>query len=274
MSPNTCPVIPRWSLRNYATRWMLFTLFLAATAGDSTAQNAFQRGQQLYQERAAQADSFRAQPANINKAIDAFQTALNNNTNAQEAAAYLLQSYYFKGMYTGQSTEEQKKIYDNGVRMGEKMMARFPKSVPIKFWYGANIGRWADAHGFVKAATSGVAKKLRRVCKKIIDLNPQYQGGGGYRILAQVHFYSPNIPLVMGWPSDDKALELVEKAMNIAPNHPTNRMLYAQILLEFDRDKEAKKHLQYILDMQPRPSHTVEDKYVKHRSRQMLKNEF
>jgi tetratricopeptide (TPR) repeat protein len=255
-------------------QWMLCTLILAATAGDSAAQNAFEKGKQLYQQRAAQADSFRANPAHINKAIEAFQTALDQDINPEESATYLLQSYYFKAMYTGQSTEQQKKIYDKGFTMGEKMMERFPNSAPIKFWYGANVGRWADVHGFVQAATNGIAKKLRRVCKKIIDLDPQYQGGGGYRILAQVHFYSPSIPLVMGWPSDDKALELVEKAMNVAPDHPTNRMLYAEILLEFDRDEQAKEHLQYILDMEPRSTHPVEDKYVKHRSRQMLSNQF
>ncbi|MDZ7680751.1 MAG: tetratricopeptide repeat protein [Fodinibius sp.] len=253
---------------------MLCTLLLVATMDDSAAQNAFQRGQQFYEQRAAEADSFRANPANINKAIDAFQTAIEQDINTPEAAAYLLQSYYFKAMYTGQSTDEQKRIYDTGFTKGEKFMERFPNSVPIKFWYGANIGRWADVHGFVQAATNGIAQKLRRVCKKIIDLDPQYQGGGGYRILAQVHFHSPNIPLVMGWPSDDRALELIEKAMDIAPDHPTNRMLYAEILLEFDRPEQAKEHLQYILDMELRPTHTVEDKYVKHRSRQMLNNQF
>jgi tetratricopeptide (TPR) repeat protein len=177
-------------------------------------------------------------------------------------------------MYVGLSEKDQKDIYNKGRSLGEQMIERFPKSVPIKFWYGANLGRWADVHGFVKSATSGIAGKLREACKQIIELDPKYQGGGGYRILAQVHFYSPNIPFLMGWPSDDRALELIEKAMAIAPEHPTNRMLYAQILLEFDRDEDAKKQLQYILEMEPRPTHLVEDRYVKHRSHQLLKEHF
>lgn len=248
--------------------------FLAIGVADVMGQNAFQKGRQFFEMRAAEADSFRADTANINKAIDAFNEALDRGIQPEQSAVYLLRSYYFKGMFTGMSEDRQKEIYGRGRTLGEKMMEKFPQSVPIKFWYGANIGRWAKVYGFVKAATNGIAQKLRRVCKDIIDLDPQYQGGGGYRILAQVHFYSPSIPLLMGWPSDEKALKLIEKALDIAPDHPTNRMLYAEILLEFDRNKEAKQQLQYILDMEPRPSFLVEDRYVKHRSRELLEKHF
>lgn len=259
-------------------RFLVFLMFcgtiLAIAAGDAKAQNPFERGRQYYDQRAADADSFRANPAHIDSAIQAFQNAIDKDIHPEDAATYLLKSYYFKAMYTGLNPQQKKEIYDKGVRQGEKMMDRFPKSASIKFWYGANLGRWADEHGFFEAATNGVAKKLRRISKEIIKLDPKYQGGGGYRILAQVHFYSPNIPIIMGWPSDDRALELIEQAMAIAPEHPTNRMLYAQILLEFDRREEARRQLQYILDMEPRPTHIVEDRYLKHRSRQILSEQF
>jgi len=257
-----------------ATVIFLWSAFLSLPFSQLSAQDMFERGLSFYQQRDAEADSFRANPEQINKAIEAFEKALEQDIKPEQSASYLLQAYYFKGMFVELSEQEQKDIYDKGRALGEQMIERFPRSVPIKFWYGANLGRWADVHGFVKAATSGIAGKLRKVCKNIIELDPQYQGGGGYRILAQVHFYSPNIPLVMGWPSDDRAMELVEKAMDNAPEHPTNRMLYAQVLLEFDRKQEAHKQLQYILDMEPRSTHPVEDQYLKHRSRELLKEHF
>lgn len=228
----------------------------------------------FYEQRATDADSFRAKPTNIDKAIEVFRQSLNHDTNPEQSAAYLLRSYYFKGMYTGLSEDQQQEVYDKGRIIGEAMMERFPDSVPIKFWYSANLGRWADTQGFVTAATSGTAKKLRRICEDIIELDPEYQGGGGYRILAQVHFHAPSIPLVMAWPSDDKALKFAEKALKISPEHPANRMLYTQILLEMDRHDEAEKQLQYILDMDPRPTHVVEDRYIKYRSRKLLEEHF
>lgn len=249
-------------------------LILACSFTKVAGQNAFDRGQNFYNQRGAKTDSFQVDPGNINKAIQAFQKALDQGINPKASTAFLLKSYYFKGMFTGISTDQQKEVYDKGRDLGEKAIKQFPDSVPIKFWYGANIGRWADLHGFVQSATNGIAKKLRRICHQIIKLDPQYQGGGGYRILAQVHFYAPHIPILMSWPSNDKALDLIQKALKIAPNHPTNRMLYAQILLKFDRKDEAKKQLQYILDMTPRPTHKVEDRYIQHHSRELLKEHF
>lgn len=255
-------------------RLLLSIFVLAIFTTDSPAQNAFEKGKKYYEMRAVGADSFRADPININKAISEFDTALKNGTNPEMAAAYLLRSYYFKGMFTEQSDDQKKEIFEKGRSLGEKMIKKYPKSVPIKFWYGANLGRWANVYGFVKSATNGIASTLRKVSKDIIKLDPEYQGGGGYRILAQVHYYSPNIPVLLGWPSDDKAMKLVKKALNIAPDYPSNRMLYAELLMEFDRNSEAEKELREILDMEVRPDYKVEDLFVKHRCRMLLQNNF
>ncbi|NIT56998.1 MAG: hypothetical protein GWN00_12410 [Aliifodinibius sp.] len=253
---------------------ILWGFFIVVPIADAIGQSTFDRAKKYYLQRDVNADSFKADPTNINRAIDLFKAALDQNIKPEESASYLLRSYYFKGMFTGLSEDEQKQVYDKGRNLGEKMMERYPDSIPIKFWYAANIGRWADVHGFLKAATNGISKKLRRVCKEIIKEDPQYQDGGGYRILAQVHFYSPNIPIVMGWPSKDKAFELVQKALEIAPENLTNKMLYANILLELGRDKEAKKQLYEIRRMSPRASHTVEDRYVQYRSQKLFEEHF
>lgn len=237
-------------------------------------QGSFEEGVKWYEQRAAEADSFRAKPEYINNAIDAFEQALQEDDHYEQAGLYLLKSYYFKGMFLGLDKSEEKDVFDKGRDVGEKLEERFPKAVEIKFWYAANIGRWANVHGFVSSATSGVAKTLRSLCEEIISLDKEYQGGGGYRILAQVHFHSPKIPILMGWPSDKKALELVKKAMDIAPAHPTNRLLYAELLMNFDRYEEARKHLEYLLEFQPRPDALIPDRYVKHRALQLLKENF
>lgn len=238
------------------------------------AQNTFERGKKFFNQRDDNATGYTADPRNINRAITLFEAAIEQDINPEGAATYLLRSYYFKGMFTGMDEDQQKDIYDKGRDLGEKMIERFPDSVPIKFWYAANTGRWANVHSFARAATSGISKKLRNVCEDIIEKNPKYQDGGGYRILAQVHFYSPHIPLVMSWPSKEKALELIRKALEVAPENPTNKMLYANILLEFDRDEEAKEQLREIRRMPPRATHTVEDRYIQYRSQKLFEEHF
>lgn len=257
-----------------------FHLFFAACAFALIpfalqAQNShFQQGMKWYEQRAAEADSFRAEPEYINNAIDAFEKAYAADDNPRQSGLFLLKSYYFKGMFLGLDEGSQKDVYDKGRDLGKKLEERFPKTVEIKFWYSANLGRWAKVHGFMAAATSGVAKKVRRLGEEIIELDKQYQGGGGYRILAQAHFHSPKIPLLMGWPSDEKALELVENAMKTAPGHPTNRLLYSEILMSFDRKQEARKHLEHIMQMEPRPDYLIPDRYVKYRAEQLLQEGF
>ena len=259
----------------YGISTLLFSgILLLSPFSTLKAQNSFMQGKEFYRKRAAHADTFKADPTNINKAIKAFNKSLNEHKHPEESAIYLLRSYYFKGMYVNMPEERQKEIYDKGADLGEKWLRKYPQSVGIKFWYAALLGRWAKIHGFVASATHGISKKLRRISKDIIRLDSTYQGGGGYRILAQVHFYSPNIPFFMSWPSDDKALKLIKKAMKISPDNPTNRMLYAQVLIEFDQYKEAKKHLQFILNMHSRPTHKVEDRYLKYRSHQLLEKNF
>ncbi len=237
-------------------------------------QNSFEEGMEWYRQRATQADSFRAEPQYINRAIKAFEEAWEEDVRPREAALYLLKSYYFKGMYTGLDDDGEAEVYDRGRDLGEKAASRFPESVGIKFWYGANLGRWAETHGFLASATSGVAGTLRSLCKDIIELDPEYEGGGGYRILAQVHFHTPKIPLVMGWPSDEKALELVTKAMKIAPEHFTNLLLNAEILLKFDRKEEAREQLLRIKALQPAPPTLIPDRYVQYRARKLMSREF
>ncbi|MGK7369820.1 MAG: hypothetical protein ACNS64_06365, partial [Candidatus Halalkalibacterium sp. M3_1C_030] len=130
-----------------------------------------------YEQRAAEADSFRAQPQYINNAIDAFEEAYKQDENQKEAGLYLLKSYYFKGMFLGLDEKRQKEVYDQGRDLGEKLEERYSNTVEIKFWYAANLGRWAKVHGFMSAATSGIAKKVRRMGEEIIELDKQYQGG-------------------------------------------------------------------------------------------------
>ena len=261
--------------RSHALRFLgLLGLLVLQPFSIALAQNAFEKGRAFFEQRARESETHQAQPEYINQAIDAFEQAIAEEVEIQKSAEYLLRAYYFKGMFTGLPKDAQKEIYDKGRDLGEKMTEKYPDSVPVKFWYAANLGRWAKVFGFVNAATNGIAGKVRQLSKQIIKLDPAYQGGGGYRILAQVNFYSPNIPLLMGWPSDKKALNLIEKALEIAPDHPTNRMLYAQLLLEFDRGQDAKKELQGILDLEPRPDYLIEDRYVQYRSRQLLEEKF
>lgn len=264
-------------LLTYAYHLSLTALITAFfLSGDRTDEpdNHFQKGVEYYKKRATEADSFSARHTTIDSAIFHLQLALKHKQQSKQASAFLLKSYYFKGMYTNLSESDQKELFEQGRLFGNKVKNKYPESVPILFWYGANIGRWASTHGFLASAKQGIAGKLRDVCHDIISLDSTYQGGGGYRILAQVHYHAPYIPVFLNWPSDKKAYRLITKAMNIAPDHPTNRMLYAEILLEFDEDEKARKQLKFLRNFDPRSDNLVEDRFIKYRAEQLYTEHF
>lgn len=250
--------------------WLIISLFCSV----GVAQSSFQNGQNWYQQRAVQADSFRVAPNNINKAIQAFEESIKVNYRTKESAINLLKALYFKGMHADISDDKRKKAFDRGRQWGEKMIREYPKSVALRYWYGLNLRQWDQMHNLWQTTIDRTDGKLRDVGRKIIELDSTYRGGGGYRLLAKVHFETPGIWLIKGWPSNDKALTLIQKAVKVAPNLPANRLFYAQMLLHFGRKAEAKTQLLHLTDNNPRPSHLAEDRRAQYRAEKMLKKHF
>ena len=238
------------------------------------AQSSFQSGQNWYNQRSVKADSFHVSPSNINKAIRAFEESIKVNYRVRESAINLLKSLYFKGMHANISDDKRKRAFDRGRQWGEKMIRKYPESAALRYWYGLNLHQWDQMHNLWQTTIDRTDKKLRDVGQKIIAIDSTYQGGGGYRLLAQVHFETPGIWLVKGWPSNDKALELIRKAVKIAPDLPANRLFYAHMLIHFERKAEAKTQLLRLTKNGPRPSHLVEDRLAQYRAEKLLKKHF
>ena len=246
--------------------WLIIGFFCSA----GVAQSSFESGQNWYNQRSAQADSFHVDPTNINKAIRAFEESIKVNYRIRSSAINLLKSLYFKGMFADISEDKQKEAFDRGRQWGEKMIQEYPKSAALRYWYGLNLRQWDRMHNLWQTTIDRTDKKLRDVGRKVIELDSTYQGGGGYRLLAKVHFETPSIWLVKGWPSNDRALELIRKAVKVAPNLPANRLFYAHMLIHFGRKAEAQTQLQHLKDSDPRPSQLVEDHFTQFRAQKII----
>lgn len=249
-----------WSILGFIMLCWIFPL---------SAQSSYEEGHEWYTRRASQADSFRTQPNNINQAIKAFESTTDRDIYSLRTATNLLKAYYFKGIYTEVNESEQKRAFDKARALGEQMIDQYPKSAAIWFWYGKNLVEWDRMHNLWQTSIDRTDGKMRNAAQRVIALDSTYQDGGGYRLLAQVHFDTPGIFLIKGWPSKDEALKLIQKAMKVAPKNPSNQLFYARVLLYFGRNTEAKTQLQHILDMNPRESNLVEDRYMKHEAKEL-----
>jgi tetratricopeptide (TPR) repeat protein len=228
-----------------------------------------ERGVHWFNHRAEGSTGTVAAPGPINKAIESLQIALNEGDNQRKAAEYLLFSYYIKGTHLNLTSDRKQSILSNGKQLGERMVEQYPKSPPIIYGYLINLGRWAEVYGLVSAAREGVAGTMRKYSRKIVEIDPDYRQAAGYRLLGIVYHQTPYIPFVLGWPSNQKALDYLNKALEIAPDHPGNNYFYAKVLNAVGRTQESLRYLDKVLAMEPREGFLLEDRRIMKQAREL-----
>lgn len=201
----------------------------------------------------------------INQAIDLYRRAAAEavGPEREEATWKLLRAYWFKGSYTTADRNEKKAIFDEGKEIGLEAAREFPESAGVNLWLAALWGTWAEAYGKVKAAKKGAAGKIRKLCEKVIELDPAFNDAGGYRVLGRLHFKSPKIPLILGWPSKKKAVEYLEKAYAIAPDNLFTKLYLAEALFKRKQRDRAVDLLNEIVKTDQTVIGIVEDAQIK-----------
>ncbi len=233
-------------------RWTLLPLLcLLLFAGALWAQTLLQQADQYYEQRGAGFNQSKllADSSQINQAIKLYQQVIAsaNGAEKEEATWKLIRAYYFKGKYTTQDSERKKKIYDLGKALGEAGLKEFPESPGINLFLAIVWGVWGEEYGILKAAREGVAGKIKELCEKTIALDPNFDEAGGYRVLGRVYFKAPKIPLVLGWPSKKKAVEILEKGLALAPKNLTTRQFLAEALYSQGQKERALELMKGIL---------------------------
>ena len=232
------------------------------------AQNLLHQADSLYEMRGEVFDEAKliADSTNINEAIEFYKQLIETATGAEkeEAIWKLIRAYYFKGKYTTDNTELKKKIYDLGKELGEVGLEEFPESAGINLFSAIVWGVWGEEYGILKAARQGVAGKMRQLCEKVIELDPNFDEGGGYRVLGRVYYKAPKIPLILGWPSKKKAVEILEKSYEIAPHNLNTRQFLAEALYSQKQQERAIELMKEILAEENTIEGIAEDAVIKH----------
>jgi tetratricopeptide (TPR) repeat protein len=235
---------------------ILLTVSLMAVL---SAQSALEQGHAAYDRRAEGSVEDHAQAGPIDEAIAFFEEALKDPATEEEAALYLLKCYYFRGKYVDSDEEAQKADFQRGKKLGETYIAKYPESAAIRYWYLANLGSWAEVYGIFAAAKEGVADIMREHSERIIQLDPEYQNGGGYFMLGAVHYKSPYIPFFLSWPDNDEAVTYLQKAVSIGEATPNQKVYLAQALYKDGQKATALELLEEVANMTPSADEPVED---------------
>lgn len=221
-----------------------------------------------------------ANPREVQTAIALYRRALALSKGDIDILARLMRALHFRGAYAGASLEEKKAIFEEGRKLGQDAVDRLEaqakslrgmsriealrlvKGAPALYlWTAGHWGEWALVRGKFAAARSGIAGRLRDLAQTVIDIDPLFEDGAGYRILGRLHAEAPKIPLLTGWVSREKGLQFLRRAYRVGPLHPVTLYFLGEAILEHEPEKkdEALRLLELCASSPPRPDSRLED---------------
>ena len=259
--------------------------FPAARAADDVAPLA--EADRLWTQRAEGATGGHAKDAAIEPVIAASRAALAKDPASVAARARLMRALHFKGEFVADDVAKKREIFDEGRKVAEEALdllrrdaskasgRDLSKADPVElapalkgredaveafYWAAADWGKWAIAFGKTAAVKQGAAAKIRDYAQAVVQLDPAYDGGGGYRILGRLHHQTPSVPFLTGWASRKEAVRNLRLAVAIAPKNFLGRQFLAEAIWDYETDKraEARALMQALVDEAPQRDLVVE----------------
>ena len=172
--------------------------------------------------------------------------------------------------FLGKQTKEQKdseKVFTAGHDAGSIAARLEPGRPEGHFWQGANLGELARMDPMITGVKS--VGEIRSTMEKVIEIDPRYQNSSAYDALAQVELESK-----FTGGSAQKAADLIEKALATEKDNSDLHLHLAMAYLQLQRDAEARKHLEQVLQMKPDPDFAIEYRECAEKAKKLLATEF
>lgn len=214
-------------------------------------------------------DALFKQRSDIQKLRDAVQLLSNvrdpEKRNFDVEWRYSKYNYYL-GRLTNNS-DEQDRAWEMGLKAGRIAANLQPDKPDGYYWAGANKGEQS-----IKAPiTVGIkaVDDVQSMMKKVIEIQPSFEGGAAYDALAQIELMTG---LIGGKP--ENAVAYLELAMKQGNSDPRTRLHLAEAYLAVGKPAEAKKQLDIIVGMKPSPEMEAEYAQVLEKAKRMMIKRF
>jgi tetratricopeptide (TPR) repeat protein len=150
-----------------------------------------------------------------------------------------------------------------------KIASRVDPSKPDgHFWFGANLGELSR----ISPVTVGLKSvdDIRETMNAVIAIQPDYQGASAYDALGQLEMKTRQFK----GGKAEKAVEYFEKGLALAENNSNIRVHLAEAYFAVDRDGDAKKQLDVLLQMKPPPDYVVEHRAAVEEGKKLMGAKF
>ena len=173
---------------------------------------------------------------------------------------------YYLGRFA-KDGEDQDRAWEDGLKAG-RIASRVRKDRPEGFyWAGANLGE----QSIKSPVTTGIkaVPEIRDLMNSVISIDPSFEGGAAYDVLAQVELITG---LIGGKP--ETAVEYLEKAVELGNRDPRTRLHLAEAYLATGRVEQSRKQLEVIFSTKPEPGMEAEYELVLVKAKRMRQKRF
>jgi hypothetical protein len=118
-----------------------------------------------------------------------------------------------------------------------------PGRVEGYYYLAVLKGRRAQ-HSGIGFSAMMLAKNVEELGLKSVEIDPTFESGGPYRLLAMLYAHAPPWPTSIG--DIDKAIEFADKAVGVS-DYPMNHLVRGEVLVEADENDAARGELETVL---------------------------
>lgn len=126
-------------------------------------------------------------------------------------------------------------IAEEGIAACRRAIKLEPKSAPAHLYLGMNLGQVARTK---LLSALGILDEMEAVWKKAIELDPKFDHAGAHRSLGLLYLDAPGWPTSIG--NKKKARQHLEKAVELHPEYPGNRLCLLEAQLKWGETKAVR----------------------------------
>ncbi|MEE9201189.1 MAG: TRAP transporter TatT component family protein [Candidatus Brocadiales bacterium] len=171
---------------------------------------------------------------------------------------------YFHLGREASTKKERLEFYNKAVDAGKSAVKANNDRPEGHFWLGISIAAVGETSGILKSL--GSVGDIKEQMERVIAIDATYEEGGAYRIMGRIDH---KVPWIFGG-RKARSHEYYQKALAVAPDNTYTRLFLAELLLDEDKNDDARKELRFIIDTGNRPEWAYDIKVNKEKAHKLL----
>ena len=227
----------------------------------------FMKHEKLFRKVRKLIDERELDDSNLETARDELFVLVEKDSECDWAYGLLAEINYWLGEYA-EDAEDKIAFFDEGVQCGESGVSLNEDSLESNFWLAVNYGSFGQEKGIMRSLA--LIQPLKNAAEKAAAIDGSYFYGGPWRVLGRLYHKAPGFPFSVG--STKKAIECLEKAVNLGPKFFLNRLFLTEAYISNHDKAKAREQLEWILTAPLNKNHEREDEGYKREAESLLKN--